>query len=301
MRPKVHLFILSFLLIFSLNAYSQISLLDAQFFQNRYLANPAMAGLDGGLRMNLGYRNQWSNIPGSPIDQNFTMDYRKDKAGTGFSLINAKSGDISHTKMYGTYSYALQLNDGSGKLHFGMNLGVQTVSFNTQNIIGDPNDRNIARFSDRKALVDGDFGFGFTSDRFSIDGAVYNLKSQFSNDNGDLNLGADFNLFYVGTSYSIPMPEWRINTKLAYRNIKNYTDIVDIAAEVRTSNNKLGFTGIYHTNKSSTFGVSYLHTNEWQFLGMYNNAQSPISSYALGTFEIALQVNVQNLIKKKKK
>jgi hypothetical protein len=57
MRTKVHLFILSILLIFSFNSYSQISLLDAQFFQNRYLANPAMAGLDGGLRVNLGYRN----------------------------------------------------------------------------------------------------------------------------------------------------------------------------------------------------------------------------------------------------
>jgi type IX secretion system PorP/SprF family membrane protein len=301
MRTKVHLFILSILLIFSFNAYSQISLLDAQFFQNRYLANPAMAGLDGGLRVNLGYRNQWSNVPGAPIDQNFTMEYRKDKEGLGFSLINAKAGDLSHTKMFGTYSYALQLDDGSSRVHFGMNLGIQTVSFNTQNIIGDPNDRNIARFSDRKALVDGDFGFGFTNERFSIDGAVYNLKYQFSNDNGDLNLGADFNLFYLGTSYSIPMPEWRINTKLAYRNIKNHTDIVDIAAEVRTSNNKLGFTGIYHTNKSSTFGISYLHNNEWQFLGMYNNAQSTITRYALGTFEIALQVNVQNLIKKKKK
>ena len=94
------------------------------------------------------------------------------------------------------------------------------------------------------------------------------------------------------------MAEWRINTKVAYRNIKNYTDIVDIAAEVRTSNNKLGFTGIYHTNKSSTFGISYSHKNEWQFLGMYNTAQAPIANYANGTFELALQVSLQNLFKK---
>lgn len=299
MRSKAYLFIFSFLLLNSLTSYSQINLLDAQFFQNRYLANPAMAGLNGGLRVNLGYRNQWNNIPGAPIDQNLTMDYRKEKVGTGFSVINARAGEISHTKMYGTYSYALQVGEES-KLHFGMNLGVQTVSFNTQNIIGDPNDRNITSFNDRKALIDGDFGFGFTSDRFSVDGAIYNLKSQVSKDNGDLNLGADFNLFYVGTSYSIPMAEWRLNTKLAYRNMKNYSDIVDIAAEVRTSNNKLGFTGIYHSNNSSTFGISYLHQNEWQFLGMYNNAPRAISNYALGTFELALQVNVNNLLKKKK-
>jgi type IX secretion system PorP/SprF family membrane protein len=298
MRHNLGLFIFSLLLFFSFKSYSQISLLDAQFFQNRYLANPAMAGLNGGLRVNLGYRNQWGNIPGAPEDQNFTMDYRKDKVGTGFSIINAKAGEISHSKIYGTYSYTLQLNEESSKLHFGLNLGLQTISFNNQNIIGDPSDKNIARFNDRKGQFDGDFGLGFTSNRFSIDGAVYNLKSQISQDNGELNLGTDFNLFYIGTAYSIPLAEWRINTKVAYRNIKNYTDIVDIAAEVRTSNNKLGFTGIYHTNKSSTFGISYSHKNEWQFLGMYNTAQAPIANYANGTFELALQVSLQNLFKK---
>lgn len=287
------------MLFFSIDSYSQINLLDAQFFQNRYLANPAMAGLDGGLRVNLGYRNQWSNVPGAPIDQNFTMDYRKEKVGTGFSVINARAGEISQTKIYGTYSYALPVSE-SGKILFGMNFGLQTVHFNTQNIIGDPNDRNIVQFNNRKALIDGDFGLGFTSDRFSIDGAVYNLKSQVSKDNGELNLGTDFNLFYLGTGYSIVMSEWRINTKLAYRGIKNYRDIVDVGAEVRTSNNKLGFTGIYHNNKSTTFGISYLHKNEWQFLGMYNNAQAPLSNYVIGTFELALQINAHNLFKKKK-
>lgn len=295
MRHKLYSFILTFTLLFSLQSYAQISLLDAQVFQNRYLANPAMAGLDGGLRVNLGYRNQWSSIPGAPVDQNFTIDHREERVGVGFSVINAKAGDLSHTKMYATYSYALPVNENSGKFHFGWNLGLQTVNFNTQKIIGDPNDQNIARFNDRKVIFDGDFGFGFTTDKFSIDGAVYNLKNQIAKDADELNIGTDFNLFYVGTGYSIKMPEWTINTKVAYRNIKNYTDIVDFAAEVRTSSNKLGFTGIYHSNKSSTYGISYLHNNEWQFLGMYNTVQNSISNYANGTFELALQVNVQNL------
>jgi type IX secretion system PorP/SprF family membrane protein len=298
MRHKFNLIISSIILFFSLNSYSQVSLHDAQFFHNRYLVNPAMAGLDGGLRVNLGYRNQWSNIPGAPVDQNFTMDYRKEKVGIGFSVINGKAGDMSQTKTYATYSYALQLGEGSGKLHFGLNFGLQSVSFNSQNIIGDRNDRNIARFNDRKSLLDGDFGLAYTSDKFSIDGAIYNMKNQIIKDEGDLNLGTDYNLFYIGTAYSIPMAEWKINTKVAYRNIKNYTDIVDIAAEIKTSNNKLGITGIYHTNKSSTIGISYLHNNDWQFLGMYNTAQNPIANYANGTFEVALQINVQNIFKK---
>lgn len=300
MKHKVSLFIFLSVLFYSLSTYSQINLLDAQFFHNRYLANPAMAGLDGGLKVNLGYRNQWSRIQGAPVDQNFTMDYRKDKAGLGISVINARAGDISHTKTFATYSYTLQLNEESSRLHFGLNFGLQSVSFNSENVIGDPNDRNIARFNDRKSLLDGDFGIGYTSDRFSIDGAIYNMKSQIVKDAGDMNLGTDFNLFYLGTGYSIPFAEWKVNTKLAYRSVKNYTDIVDIAAEVRTSGNKLGFSGIYHTNKSATFGLSYLHKDEWQLLSMYNTVQSPISNAANGTFEFALQLNVDKFLKKNK-
>ncbi len=90
------------------------------------------------------------------------------------------------------------------------------------------------------------------------------------------------------------MAEWKINTKVAYRKVKNFDDILDVGAEVRTSNDKLGFTGIYYTNKNSTFGVSYLHNQEWQFLAMYNTAANPIANYVNGTFEIALQINLHN-------
>lgn len=297
-RHKLSISITISILFFSLSTYSQINLLDAQFFQNRYLANPAMAGFETGTRVNLGYRNQWSSIPGSPVDQNFTLDHRTNKVGTGFSVINAKAGDLSHTKVYGTFSYALPLNDGSSKFHFGLNFGFQRTSFNSQNVIGDPNDRNIVTFNDRETVLDGDFGLGYSSERFSIDGAIYNLKNQVVKDGSDLDLGTDFNLYYVGASYSIPMPEWKINTKLAYRKVKNFDDFMDLGAEVRTSNDQLGFTGIYHTNKSSTFGISYLHKKEWQLLAMYNTAANPIANYANGTFEVALQVNLHNLIKK---
>lgn len=285
------------ILCLSFRSYSQINLLDAQFFQNRYLANPAMAGLEGGTRVNLGYRNQWGSIAGAPVDQNFTLENRTNRVGTGLSVINAKAGDLSHTKIYGSYSYALPLNNQSSKFHFGLNFGFQRTSFNAQNIKGDPNDRNITTFNDRQSIIDGDLGLGYSSERFSIDGAFYNLKNQLFGDGSDLDLGSDFNLYYFGAAYAIPMPEYKINTKLAYRNIKNFKDIVDAGAEIRTSNDELGFTGIYHTNKSSTFGISYLHNKEWQLIAMYNTSASPIANYTNGAFEIALQLYLHNMVK----
>lgn len=284
------------LLFVCLSSYSQIKLLDAQHFQNPYLANPAMAGLELGTKVNLGYRNQWANIEGAPIDQHFTIDHRMNKVGLGFSVINSRAGDLGHTKAYATYSYAMPLNNQKSKFHFGINFGLQRTSLNAQNIIGNKNDRNVVSFNDRKAILDGDFGLGFTSRRINIDGAIYNLKNQVIDDESVLDLGADFNLMYLGGAYAFIMPEWQINTKVAFRKVKNFRDIIDIGAEVRTSNDKLGFIGIYHTNRSSTFGISYLHQEAWKFLAMYNTTSTPIANYANGSFEVVLQLNLQKLI-----
>ena len=198
MRYQVYVCLI-LLLFCTSHAYSQISLLDAQFFHNRYLANPAMAGFEGGLRLNLGYRNQWNDIPGSPVDQTFTMDYRKDRVGLGVSVINAKAGDLSHNKINATYSYALPLNSESARFHFGWNLGFQKIHFNSQNVVGDANDQNILRFNERKALFDADFGIAFSLSRWIIDGAIYNVKNQLRKDSGDQRVGTDFNLFYLGS------------------------------------------------------------------------------------------------------
>ena len=299
MRSLNLLLSISIILLFSnFNAYSQINLVDAQFFQNRYLSSPAFAGFEVGTRVNLGYRNQWSMFPGAPVDQNLTLDHGFGKVGVGLSVISNKAGDLSNTKLIGTYSYALPINEEGTKLRVGFNFGFQGTNFNAQNVVGDPNDKNIASLNERKSIIDGDFGIAFVTNRLTIDGTIYNLKSQIVGDGSNLDIGTDFNLYFVGAAYSIPMQNWTVNTRMAFRKVKNFDNLVDVGAEVRTSGNQLGFTGIYHSNKSSTFGVSYLHNEKWQVLGMYNTTANPIESYANGSFEVCLQINLKNIKEK---
>ena len=83
---------------------------------------------------------------------------------------------------------------------------------------------------------------------------------------------------------------------MAYRGVRNFQNILDVGAEIRTASDQLGFMGMYHSNKSMSFGLSYHQKKDWQLFLLYNNLTQELKSYATGTFEIGLQLN---LIKKK--
>ncbi len=106
-----------FLLFYS-KVHAQLNPLSSQYFQNTYLANPAMAGMQKGLRVNLAYRNQWSSMPGSPKNTVVTSDYQKNRVGLGLSMLKDQAGLLNRTQVLGTYDYHLPLNGTESALHF---------------------------------------------------------------------------------------------------------------------------------------------------------------------------------------
>jgi type IX secretion system PorP/SprF family membrane protein len=272
---------------------AQINPLGAQYFQNQFLANPAMAGYQSGMRLNLGYRNQWDNIPGSPKNVSVTGDYGTEKVGVGINFYKDEAGLLKRSRIQGSYAYHLPLNDDSKKLHFGISLGIQTDRLNNQAIVGSANDQIAIRFNDQERILDGDFGMAYTSSKLSISGSISNLKRQLKVEDQQ---SADFGTFYTAIGYKIKLTDWNIEPKVAYRGVRNFQDILDVGAEIRTASDQLGFMSMYHSNKSMSFGLSYQQKKEWQLFLLYNNPTQALKSYATGTFEVGLQLN---LIKKK--
>lgn len=277
------------LFMFASNAMAQINPFDAMFFGNGYIANPAMAGFSEGARLNVGYRNQWSNVPGSPRMQHIMYDVQSNRIGFGARVYNNREGDINQTRVSGAMAFHLPISDYGRQIHFGLNVGAQAGSYDMQGLVGNVNDPSVIAFNDRGTQFDGDFGMAYTSERLSMEFAVYNVLDQISKDDNNI---ADFNTFYSAVGYKFPMENWKLNTKIAYRGVRNYTNIVDMGMEFKTNNDKLGFTGIYHTNKSATFGLSYLHQEKWEITGFYNTTANPISNAANGVFEVALQIHL---------
>jgi len=266
----------------------------AQYFQNAYMANPAMAGAEQGIRLNMGYRNQWSNIQGSPINLSLTADYGGEKAGVGINFYKDEAGLISRSKLQATYAYHLPLNNEDAKLHFGISLGLQINSLNTQNIVGSNSDLSALRFNDQENILDGDFGLAYSNKKFRIEAAVSSLKNQLQIED---NITSDYATFMTAFTYMAEVSDWNVHPKLVYRGVKNYNDIVDMGLEIRTPDNQLGFMSMYHTNKSMSYGLSYQRLKQWQLLVLYNTPVQALKSYATGTFEIGLQLNASSIIK----
>ena len=241
-NPFIKLGALALVFTLSISSSSaQINPLGAQYFQNQYLANPAMAGYQSGMRLNLGYRNQWDNIPGTPKNVSVTGDYGTEKVGVGLNFFKDEAGLLNRSRIQASYAYHLPLNDDSKKLHFGISLGLQTERLNNQAIVGSANDQTAIRFNDQESILDGDFGMAYTSSNLSVMGSISNLKRQLKIEDQQ---SADFGTFFTSIGYKIKLTDWQVEPKVAYRGVRNFQNILDVGAEIRTASYQLGFMGI---------------------------------------------------------
>lgn len=300
MKTSYHIFTKAALALLVLSGMAvqeskaQLAPMGVQYFQTQYLANPAMAGIENGTNLNIGYRQQWNNMPGAPVKQYLAGEFHmNDKVGLGVNLYNDNAGLLKQTRITGTYAYHLPLNNEGQKLHFGLSAGYMDERISTEDLVGDPNDVAVDRFNQRKAYVDGDFGVAYTSDRLNVQAALPNLKSLLQKDDNNT---IDRSTFYSAISYKWSFGEAMnmviLEPKFCFRGVYGYDNIADIGANVRIANNKLNFTGMYHTTKSTTFGCGFNYESLALF-GLYSTENTALQGDANGVFEIGLKLNLK--------
>jgi type IX secretion system PorP/SprF family membrane protein len=274
---------------------AQLNPLGSIYYQNQYLANPAMAGMENGFNLNAGYRKQWSSIPGSPQSQSFSADYGfGNRVGIGMIVLNEKAGLLQRSNVMGTYAYHLPVGSENQKLNFGLSLGFKNERINSNDVNGDPDDATVGRFNQRETYIDGDFGLAYTSGSLSIQGAVPNMKTFFKKDY-DFNT-VDHAVFFSAVSYKFYSgqsgDDIEIEPKVAYRGVKGYDNIIDMGTNVAVLDGALNFMGMWHSSESVTFGVGMNYKRSFTFMGMYTTDTGKIRGYSNGDFEIALKLKV---------
>jgi len=292
------LIILSLLLtIFFVNlqdAKAQLNPLTSIYYQNQYLANPAMAGMDEYLKINLGYRKDAGSTPGMPVVQSFTADYGfTSKAGVGLKVYNDEAGLLQRTSAMGSYAYHLPLGSAGQKLNFGISLGVMNERIDNADVNGDAGDNQIGRFNQREVFIDGDFGMAYTSGQLTVQGAIPNLKTYLKKD--DNNYTVDRSTFFSAVSYRFYPTQSdgvEVEPKVAYRGVKGYDNIVDLGTNVAISNGALNILAMWHSSQSATFGMGINYKNAFTFTGMYTTQTGEVSAISSGNFEIALSINI---------
>ena len=277
----------------STTSKAQLNPLSAQYFTNQYLINPAFAGAGQGIKVNGAYRKLWSNVPGSPLTQNLTVDYGFNKVGLGLTVNNESAGLQRQTRVVGSYAYHLQLNENNHHLHFGVSLGFMSQRLENADIYGNPNDPSVGQYNDRKTYLDGDFGVAYTSNKLNIQAAVPNLKSVLKKDVIKL---ADVATFYTAVSYKIGISEgiegMDIEPKVAYRGVKGFDNIWDAGAQMGIANKQVFLLAMYHSTENATFGLGMDYKKKYLISGTYTTQTSALSAYTNGSFELNLRVNL---------
>jgi type IX secretion system PorP/SprF family membrane protein len=291
MNKKLLVTLIGLSLFGSLKA--QILPLNAQYFQNKYLVNPSMAGINEGFNINGSFRKQWSNIPGAPTTQALTLDQQIEKVGWGVNIYNEKSGGLQRTKAVGTFAYHLPLGSDNQKLNFGVSFGASQDKLDLYSIRNsDLNDPSIARFNDRGYYFDGDFGVSYTSNNLTVEAAVPNMRTVFRKD--DLNF-VDKPVFYSAIGYKFEIESGAngisLEPKGVFRGVKNYDNLWDAGLKATFADDKLSFMAMYHNTKNITFGVGMNYKSTLYFNAYYNTATSAITGYTNGDFELNFRLS----------
>lgn len=274
---------------------AQLNPLTAQYYTNPYLINPAFAGVGGGFKVNAAYRKLWSNVDGSPLIQNLTIDYGISRVGLGLIVNNESAGLERQTRVVGSYAYHLPLDGNDQQLHFGVSMGFINQRLENSDINGNPSDPMVGQYNDRKTYLDGDFGIAYTSKSLSIQGAIPNLKSVLKKDVIKL---ADVATFYTALSYKIGITEGDdgvdAQPKVAYRGVKGFDNIWDAGIQISIAHQQAFILAMYHSTKNATFGLGMNYKHKYLISGAYTTQTSALSSYTNGSFELNLRLNLSN-------
>ncbi|MGH2643196.1 MAG: PorP/SprF family type IX secretion system membrane protein [Chitinophagaceae bacterium] len=263
---------------------------ESQYFTNRYLANPSMAGIDSGLTLNAAYRQQYSGMAGSPVTEAFSGDYNPGKrVGLGLIAYNDNAGLINRTRLALTYAYHLPLNNFEQQLHFGISAAFAHSSLDTKGITGDPTDPAIAQFNARKNTFEVDYGMAYTDPHITLQASLFNVLG-YAEKLGDNT--ADVSTFYAAAAYKFYF-EGTLNSvepEMAFQGVKNYNSILNVGANLVMLRHILNFTAMVGTQGNVSLGTGVTYKNLLSLQLFYLSQTTQLRNYTNGNFEIALSL-----------
>lgn len=280
-----------------LAATAQTANFGTGYFQNQYLFNPAMLGLNNNqLNINAAYKRESTGIDNGPKTLYFTGDYAFNNGmGLGVNVLSDKIGPLSTTRMMASYAYRLQLDGDKQQLHFGLAAGGIVERFNTIDVTGDGADELLYNYSDRKMHFEADFGVAYIRDRLTVQATLPNLVSAFGNQErsslsqSTLFAAASYRFNLTGTDKG----SINLEPKVAFRGFKAIKSVVDLGANADFMQNQFNVYAMYHTNKSVTGGIGFKALDALQVSASYTSSSSAFNGGSLGNaYEIGLRFYV---------
>ncbi|WP_231582646.1 PorP/SprF family type IX secretion system membrane protein [Pedobacter sp. BMA] len=288
---KISIFLGGMLLLFSPSAIAQLNPMGSIYYQNQFLANPAMAGLENNLNLNAALKAQWVGMDGAPRMQYLTADYGlpNNKVGLGALIYNETAGVINRFRATVSYAYHLPLGAQSSYLDFGLSAGVMNENVNISKAQGDLSDDVLNSFNDRRLYLDGDFGMAYRNTNLTLQGALPNLKRLFKRDVIRNVVDRSIYFFAAGYKFTTDKVLSSVEPKLVYRGVQNYNGIFDAGVNFQFLEDKIMFNGVYHSTNSFTGGFGINYQKQFSLLLQYTTNTSKMQNYSNGEFEVGLK------------
>ena len=265
---------------------------EGQYFINRYLANPAMAGLDSTLKLNAAYRQQFSGVPGAPVSEVFTADDNPGRrVGIGLIAYNDKAGLINQTRFALSYAYHLPVGQFGEQLHFGISGAFEHRQFDPKGIVGDQDDPAVTEFNGHKNVFDVDYGMAYTDQHMTLQASISNLFGFLQKFN---NTTTDASTLYAAAAYKFIFDGVvnSIEPQVSILGVKNYNSIVYTGANVTLFRHVLNLYGMYHSSGYFSTGVGLNYKNVIHMQGTYLSQTKGLQNYTDGSYEIDLTLSI---------
>jgi type IX secretion system PorP/SprF family membrane protein len=265
---------------------AQLSTMKSQYFQNPYLVNPSMAGYTGKTSAFVNYCNQWNKLVGAPVLMSISASTPiTEKAALGVNYISDKAGLIRRNQLMSTFAYKVEINEESS-VRFGVSLSwSQNRLDQGEATANGSNDPALGRYNEQQSYLDGNFGVAYIAKKFEAQFSYLNLnqnrQSQFST--------VDYSTFYSSISYKFGLDQSeKITVKplIAYRGIKGYDNLWDVAAEWGVDQMK--FYTMYHSNKSFSGGFGFDYQKSLLISGIFSTEPNGLQGITGGQFDLVL-------------
>jgi type IX secretion system PorP/SprF family membrane protein len=173
MKKILILFISLFVFV---SAYAQQTPVIGNYLNERYLLNPAAAGISEQSQISLFAKNYFMGFTEkNPGTQMLSFTTRNADYGIGLSLINDYFGNTRNTSFSLAYAYHLKLNDDYA-ISIALAPKISQFSVNqSEYVFFDDNDDAISGINESKLYFDADFGVAAYSDELVAGLGVKNL------------------------------------------------------------------------------------------------------------------------------
>jgi type IX secretion system PorP/SprF family membrane protein len=268
--------------------------LPSQYFKNRYIGNPAFAGLDSTWHIHAAYRKHTNQIPGAPVAVSFTGDGRVvNRVGIGVNILRDQAGLINRTKLAFTYAYHLPVSQArNSMLSFGISGSARFDYIDVTKASGDLTDPSIGLYNIRSNYFDADFGMTYTDDQWTLQVALPNLVDHYRKGSKNYSNSGSWNLM-ASYRYVLEAKDVVVEPLLGFRGIRGYKNIYDFGAQVGLMQEQLRLSGIYHSSKRFTLGATVALPYHLGLQFYYSSPFSELQNYLGNAFTIGLSWNIR--------